>query len=219
MCDERLWRPQAEALPFSATYGNTTQAEDFGDMARQVIEVAPKRFALVGLSMGGILAFEVWRQAPERVTHMALLDTNPHVDTPERKSMRIQQVETALAGGLRELAVDSLKPLYLADSNREDRTLLTTILDMALALGPEVFRRQSAALRKRIDSVPTLASIDCPALVLCGAEDRLCPVEYHEFMAARIPDARLRIVDDCGHLSSLEQPAAVNEELRRLLAR
>ena len=83
--------------------------------------------------------------------------------------MRLQQIEAALAGGLRELAIESLKPLYLAESNRDDQALLGTILDMALDLGPEVFRRQSIALRDRVDSVPTLATIDCPALVLCGA--------------------------------------------------
>ena len=87
---------------------------------------------------------------------------------------------------------------------------------MALDLGPEVFRRQSIALRDRVDSVPTLATIDCPALVLCGDEDTLCPVALHELMAESIAGARLRVVEDCGHLSSLEQPDVVNRELIRL---
>ena len=216
MCDARLWAPQAEALPIPAIHADTTRADSFVDMARQALADAPPQFAIAGLSMGGILAFEIWRQAPQRVTHIALLDTNPYAETPERRSMRLQQIEAALAGGLRELAIESLKPLYLAESNRDDQALLGTILDMALDLGPEVFRRQSIALRDRVDSVPTLATIDCPALVLCGDEDTLCPVALHELMAESITDARLRVVEDCGHLSSLEQPDVVNRELIRL---
>ncbi len=219
MCDARLWAPQTQALPYPAIHADTTTADNFADMARHVLESAPSRFALVGLSMGGILAFEIWRQAADRVTHLALLDTNPHPDAPARRSLRMQQIEIALGGGLRDLAIEGLKPLYLAASRRDDEVLLDCILDMALELGPEVFREQSLALRDRADSVPTLRTIDCPTLVMCGAEDKLCPVEYHEFMAEEIPGARLRIIEDCGHMASLEQPAIVTEEIEQLLAR
>ena len=218
MCDRRLWVPQVAALPQTAVFADTTRADNFKRMASQVLAAAPSRFALAGLSMGGILAFEIWRQAPERVTHLALLDTNPHPESPERKSMRFQQIEAALNGGLRELAVESLKPMYLAESRRDDDALLGTILDMALDLGPEVFERQSLALRERVDSVPTLASIDCPVLVACGAEDRLCPPKLHELMATAIPGARLCVIDDCGHLATLERPDVVNRELQTLFA-
>lgn len=218
MCDARLWHFQAAALPQPVFHAETTRADNFPTMAEQVLAVSPQRFALAGLSMGGILAFEIWRQAPERVTHMALLDTNPHAEIPERKALRPQQIETALAGGLRELAIESLKPLYLAEAHRDNEGLLGTILDMALDLGPEVFRRQSLALRDRVDSVPTLATIDCPAVVICGDEDTLCPIEYHRLMAEKIPRARLVVVENCGHLSSLEQPEVVTEELRQLFA-
>ncbi len=219
MCDARLWAPQTGELPFPHFHADTTAADNFATMAREALAAAPPRFAVVGLSMGGILAFEIWRQAPDRVTHMALLDTSPHPDAPARRSIRMQQIETALAGGLRELAIDGLKPLYLAEAHRNDDALLERILEMALDLGPAVFERQSIALRDRVDSVPTLAGIDCPTLVLCGIEDKLCPVEYHELMAETIPGARLRIVDECGHMASLEQPAIVTQELEQLLAR
>ena len=218
MCDERLWSPQTSGLPYPALHADTAHADNFADMAAQVLDAAPARFALVGLSMGGILAFEIWRQARERVTHMALLDTNPHDESEERQSLRLEQIETALSGGLRTLAIESMKPLYLAASHRDDEALLGLLLDMALTLGPEVFRQQSLALRDRADSVPTLATIDCPTLVLCGAEDKLCPVGYHELMARDIPDARLRVVEDCGHIASLEQPDTVTRELAALLA-
>jgi len=216
MFDARMWEPQVQALAQRIFHANTTCSDNFVDMASQALASAPERFAIAGLSMGGILAFEIWRQAPDRVTHMALLDTNPHAETPERRSLRVQHIEAALAGGLRELAIESLKPLYLARAHREDEELLDTILGMALDLGPDVFHRQSLALRDRQDSVPTLATIDCPVLVMCGDEDMLCPVEYHELMAERIPGARLVIIRQCGHLSSLEQPEIVTRELKNL---
>lgn len=218
MCDERLWSPQSRDLPQRVFHADTTRADSFVTMASQVLESAPERFAVAGLSMGGILAFEIWRQAPRRVSHMALLDTSPHADSPERRTLRLQQIELALAGGLRELAVESLKPLYLAESHRDDDELLQLILDMVLDLGPEVFQQQSMALRSRADSVALLDTITCPTLVLCGDEDMLCPPAFHELMADRIPDARLCIVDDCGHISTLEQPAIVTRELERLLS-
>lgn len=219
MCDARLWAPQVAALPQPAFHADTAQADDFGLMAEQILAAAPPQFAIAGLSMGGIIAFEIWRQAPERVTHMALFDTNPNPEAPEKRSMRFEQIEIALSGGLRELAIESLKPMYLAESRRDDEDLLGTVLDMALDLGPAVFERQSLALRDRADSLPTLATIDCPVLVACGVEDKLCPPRFHEQMAAEIPDASLCVIDDCGHLASLERPDIVNRELRTLFAR
>ena len=218
MCDARLFAPQTAALGNPAFHADTTAAEDFASMAERTLVDAPPEFALVGLSMGGILAFEIWRQAAERVTHLALLDTNPHADAPGRRSLRMEHIDVALNGGLRELAIEALKPEYLAESHRDDAVLLETILDMALDLGPQVFRRQSLALRDREDSVPVLDTIDCPTAVICGVEDRLCPVEYHELMAERIPGAHLTVIEDCGHIATLEQPAVVTRELQRLLA-
>ena len=218
MCDERLWAPQTRAIEQPVFHADTTTADNIPDMAARVLEEAPTRFALAGLSMGGILAFEIWRQAPERITHMALLDTNPRAELAARQSLRMQQVEVALAGGLRELAIEALKPVYLAAAHRENEELLKTIFDMVMELGPEVFRSQSLALRDRPNSVPTLATIDCPTLILCGEEDHICPVEIHEFMAERIPHARLRVIKNCGHMSSLEQPEIVTQELLQLFA-
>ena len=219
MCDARMWAGQIEAIERPVSVPDLSVHDNFVDMAASVLGNAPDRFAVAGLSMGGILALELWRQAPDRITHMALLDTSPFADSPDRQSLRLEQIEQVLAGGLRELAVDSLKPLYLADSNRDDEVLLNVILDMAMDLGPDTFRRQSLALRNRRDSVETLAFIDCPATVICGSEDTLCPLSYHEYMANRIPNAELIVIDDCGHLSSMEQADIVSNELLRLFAR
>ena len=219
MCDARLWSHQIAAFDVPVYVADTSKSDNFADMAAQVLAAAPPSFAMAGLSMGGILAFEIWRQAPERVTHLALLDTNPHPDAPSRKSIRFEQIAAAAAGKLEELAIESLKPLYLAEKSRDDETLLKTILDMALALGPDVFERQSLAVMNRPDSAPTLASISCPTSVICGREDAICPVRFHEFMAHEIPDANLVVIDDCGHLSSMEQPEVVTAELLHLFAK
>jgi pimeloyl-ACP methyl ester carboxylesterase len=219
MCDARMWQAQIDNLSIPATVPSHVAVDNFGAAAADILDGAPEQFALAGLSMGGILAFEIWRQAPHRVTHMALIDTNPFADSPERQSLRLEQIEQVLAGGLRALAVDSLKPKYLAESNRDDEDLLNVILDMAMDLGPEVFRLQSLALRSRADSVDTLPTIDCPVAVICGAEDTLCPPGYHEYMADRISDSKLVVIEECGHLAAMEKPEVVTQELLALFAR
>ena len=218
MCDARMWQAQIDALDVPVLVPYLGNHDNLADMAASVLADAPDEFAIAGLSMGGILAFELWRQAPQRVSHLALIDTNPFADAPQRKSLRLEQIEQVLAGELRKLTVESLKPLYLAQCNRDNHELLETILDMAVDLGPEVFRRQSLALQNRQDSTALLADIRCPAAVICGREDALCPVAYHEYMAARIPGADLLIIDDCGHFATMEQPAAVSNELLHLFA-
>ena len=199
--------------------GDTTRSDTIAGIALDVLRDAPARFALVGLSMGGIVAFEIWRRARDRVTHLALLDTTPHVDRPERQQLRLEQIATVETGKLREVLVSSMKPLYLAQKNRGNQHLLKQILDMALALGPDVFKRQSLALRDRPDSNATLPTIDVPSLVLCGREDALCPVDFHATMAASMPRADFVVLAECGHLSAMEEPAAVTAALRRLLSR
>jgi pimeloyl-ACP methyl ester carboxylesterase len=219
MCDARMWQAQIDSLGVLTSIPLCDEFDNFADAATAILDSAPQQFALAGLSMGGILAFEIWRQAPQRVSHLALIDTNPFAESPERQSLRLTQIEQVVNGGLRSLAIDSLKPMYLAESNRDDEALLNTILDMAMDLGPEVFRLQSLALKNRVDSSEILQQIDCPVSVLCGAEDTLCPVAYHEYMADKISDCKLVVIDECGHLASMEKPEIITQELRELFAR
>jgi pimeloyl-ACP methyl ester carboxylesterase len=219
MCDARMWQAQIDSLDIPTNIPLCDEFDNFTDAATAILDSAPEQFALAGLSMGGILAFEIWRQAPQRITHLALIDTNPFAESPERQSLRLTQIEQVVNGGLRSLAIDSLKPMYLAESNRDDEALLNTILDMAMDLGPEVFRLQSLALKNRADSLETLLQIDCPVSILCGAEDTLCPVAYHEYMTDKISDCKFVVIDDCGHLASMEKPEIVTQELRELFAR
>jgi pimeloyl-ACP methyl ester carboxylesterase len=219
MCDERLWRHQVADLSelCHMQVGDMGEASDIPSIARGILARCPETFALAGLSMGGIVALEMWRQAPQRIERLALLDSNFRADAPERQALRDDQIERVRAGELETVLRDELKPNYLANCHKANTELLDDVLQMGLDLGPDVFVRQSEALRDRPDSSDTLSTIDCPTLVLCGEEDELCPVSLHREMAAAIPHSQLCIIEDCGHLSTMEQPDAVTRNLRNWL--
>ena len=214
MCDARLFGPQINALSPSRPVGvgDLTGHDSMAALAAEVLAQAPERFALAGLSMGGIVAMEVIRQAPGRVARLALLDTNPRAELPEAKARRAPQIEKVRRGGLREVMRDEMKPNYLTEGPfRAD--ILDLCMAMALDLGPEVFVRQSVALRDRPDQLETLRRVRVPTLILCGRHDVPCPVERHELMHGLIQGSTLRIIEGAGHLSTLEQPAAVTAAL------
>ena len=166
--------------------------------------------------MGGIVAMEIMRQASHRITHLALMDTNPYAELDEVKQRRGPQMDKVAAGQLAVVMRDEMKPHYLA-SGPQKAALLDLCLDMALALGPEPFQAQSLALRDRPDYSATLRQVGCPTLLLCGAEDRLCPPERHHAMAEMIPHAQLHIIAAAGHLPTLEQPERVIAAMDQLL--
>lgn len=214
MCDARLFGPQIARFSGKRPIqlAPITAHETVEALAGDVLQHAPPRFALTGLSMGGIVAMEVFRQAPDRVDRLALLDTNPRAELDEVKAGREPQIEKVRTGGLLEVMRDELKPNYLADGkNRQE--VLDLCMEMALDLGPEVFERQSRALQNRPDQQETLRSVNCPALILMGEDDRLCPLDRHQQMQDLIPDSTLKIVRGAGHLPALEQPDAVNKAL------
>ena len=221
MLDGRMFADQIEALQpaYAVDVADLSHGDSIAAMAENALAAAPPRFALVGLSLGGIVALEVFRQARERITHLALLDTTPHADLPERSALRLEQMAAVERGDLAHILKNSMKPLYLSRRHRAMPALLERILQMGLDLGPEVFRRQSSALRTRRSSFDLLRSIDCPALVLCGREDQLCSVQVHSDMAGEIPQADLVVLAQTGHLSPMEEPAGVTASLLRLLQR
>ena len=213
MCDARMWGDLPAALhPRQVIHAQPVDHDTVASLAADILRTAPDRFALAGLSMGGIVAMEVLRQAPARVERLALLDTNPLAETPEVQARRAPQIARALAGGLASVMCDEMKPLYLADTPHRAR-ILDLCMAMALSLGPQVFARQSRALRDRPDQQPTLAAFRGPALVLMGAEDRLCPLDRHQLMQALMPQSDLVAIDGAGHLPSLEQPQATTAHL------
>lgn len=183
-------------------------------LAQSILRNAPPRFALAGLSMGGIVAMEIVRQAPDRVTRLALLDTNPKAETPEASAKREPQKQAARDGRLRAVMVDEMKPNYLVDDPNKP-VILQLCMDMADDLGPDVFIAQSEALASRPDQQDTLRSVTVPTLVLCGRDDIPCPLDRHELMYDLVPNAHLAIIDGAGHLPTLEQPERTNKALRQ----
>ena len=206
MCDERLWREMPRALLAGAVHADLSRDDSISAMAERTLAATNGPLLPIGLSMGGIVALEMARQAPTRIRGLVLSDTNAGADLPERAAVRPAQQERVRAGELETLVADELKPAYLAQRNRDNHPLRALILEMAVDLGEEVFVRQSEALRNRADLRSVLNGFVGPILLTCGAEDRLCPPEWHYAMAARCADAEVEIIDGAGHLLPLEQP-------------
>ena len=218
MCDERLFAPQIDALCFEreVQVAALSSYSQIDKLAADVIKHAPPKFALAGLSMGGIVAMEICAQAPTRVEKLALMDTNPKAELEEVKQQRELQIRDVISGNLRKVMRDEMKPNYLADTlNKQD--ILNTCMEMALSLGADVFVKQSQALRDRHDQQETLRGLDIPVLVLCGSEDRLCSLEQHQLIHKLIPNSWLEVVMDAGHLPTLEQPEKTTEILKTWL--
>ncbi|MCR9111049.1 alpha/beta hydrolase [Marivita sp. XM-24bin2] len=214
MCDARLFEPQIRA--FSPTHpvmvAPITHGQRIEEIASGLLPLLPQKFALAGLSMGGIVAMEILRRAPDRVTRIALMDTNCLAETPQVAANREPQIVKVKSGKLTEVMRDELKPNSLAPGPHRP-AVLQTVMDMAQTLGPEVFIAQSRALQRRRDQQSTLRKVRQPALVLCGAHDALCPVKRHSFMAELIPNAKLTVLEDAGHLPTLETPDETNDAL------
>lgn len=219
LCDRALWRAQTEGLADVAEpwVADLTRDDSMVAMARRVLDAAPPRFALAGLSMGGYVAQQVVREAPERVTRLALLDTSARTDTPEQRQRRLDLIALAERGEFKGVS-DRLLPVFVHPDRLGDAALTGAIKEMTQRVGKDAFLRQQKAIMGRIDSRPSLPRIACPTLVLVGREDVLTPPERHEEIAGLIPGARLETIEHCGHMSTMERPDAVNAALRRWLA-
>jgi pimeloyl-ACP methyl ester carboxylesterase len=219
LCDARLFEPQAAALRSRAvTVGDITSADSIEAIAAHVLGSSPPRFAVAGLSMGAIVAFEIWRQAPRRVAGLAVFDSTHRAEASHvaaRRQAEIELVQREGTAGLRRL----LREIYLPKFFYRTRaTLEDRMLQMATACGPEVLVRQWRALMTRPDSLSTLESVSVPALVARGADDQMCPVDLHEAMATAL-GVRCHQIERCGHLPSLEAPAQTSGLLRGWLLR
>jgi pimeloyl-ACP methyl ester carboxylesterase len=212
MCDEDLW--SGLKLPGDVVHADLTRDDAILRMAEGALQAAPSKFVAVGLSMGGIVAFQIARLAPDRLEGLVLLDTNPSADTPEKQTMRTRQQQSVQAGKLAQVVAEELKPNYLARANRLRVDLLDRAHAMSLRLGPDVFVRQAEALKTRPDAWPVLPTLQMPVLIACGAEDRLCPPELHARMAAACPQSDFATVENAGHLTPMEQP----QQLSSLIA-
>ena len=220
MCDSRMYAPQIDALKNIAQcqVGCISGADNMADIAAQVLARAPKEFALAGLSMGGIVAMEIVRQAPHRVTRLALMDTNPKAEIADVKAARKPQIDAAKAGFLEQVLRETMVPRYF--TNHYPHTQLEQLcIDMGLTLGKEAFIRQSLALKNRRDQQDTLANFHKPCLILMGEEDELCPLDRHLCMLSLLPQSTFISIPKAGHIPPLEQPKATSAALTQWMTK
>lgn len=219
LCDARLWRDVVTPLcdTVAPMVADLTLDDSVAAMASRTLIAAPPRFALAGLSMGGYVALEIMRQAPERVTHLALLDTSARPDSEERREARRKGIENVKLGKFIGVS-RSLLPSLVAKRNL-NTPLAEEVQSMAERLGQDAYIRQQKAILGRIDSRPTLAEIKVPTLIGVGTEDILTPPELAEEMAATIPHADIVRFAKSGHLPTMENPKAVAGAMANWLAR
>jgi pimeloyl-ACP methyl ester carboxylesterase len=206
-------RIYAPVIPALWRFGPVTVANHIRDdnmdaIARRILAEAPPRFALAGHSMGGYIAFEIMRQAPERVAKLALLNTQARPDAPEAIERRRGMIKVIESGGF-SAATDTLYAILVHTSRRDDAALRGVVHAMADDIGPEAFVRQVTAVMARTDSRPTLATITCPTLVLTSDQDSVISNSLSAEIADGISGAKLVTIANCGHLSQIEQPQAV----------
>ncbi len=219
VCTAELFAFQVGALwtHGPVTVASTLDGETMGDLAAAILADAPPRFALAGLSMGGYIALDIMRRAPDRVVRLALLDTSARPDTPDQSEGRRAAIARVEAGEL-EAVLREMAPRLLHPDHQTDATLIGAQMRMGLAVGPKAYIRQQSAIIGRIDSRPHLAEITVPTWIVVGDQDAVTPPERAQEMASAIPGARLKIVEGAGHLTPLEQPDAIERLLTEWLS-
>lgn len=215
LCDAALWDHQNRYLDEVAAVhvADATRHDTIEAMARSVLDEAPDNFALAGLSMGGYVAMEIMRQAPDRVLRLALLDTTARPDREDQRRRRRGMVALAKTGKFKGVT-PRLIPMLIHPDRQAEPELCDAILGMAERVGKDAFIRQQTAIMGRPDSRPDLGRVRCPTLVVCGREDAVTPLELSVEIADAIPGARLSVIEECGHLSTMERPQAATALLR-----
>lgn len=220
MCDARLFGPQIAELSAdtAVTVAPITLGDRIEETASSLLDQLPKRFALAGLSMGGMVAMEILRRAPDRVTRLALIATSPLAETPVDAANREEDIVKVRSGRLDEIMRKRFHVETFAPGPYRSE-IIEMVMDMAQTLGEGVYVRQSRALQRRKDQQATLSRCRVPTLVLCGAHDVICPVKRHEAMAELAPHAELHVLQDSGHYLTLEQPGDATAALRAWMQR
>lgn len=210
LCNRELWAHQTANLAHIAriTVADVTQDDSIAAMAQRLLALAPPTFALAGLSMGGYVAQEVMRQAPDRVTRLALLDTSARPDSEDQRARRRGLIELSTRGQFKGVT-PRLLPLLVHPDRLDDALLVARITAMAEDVGQAGFVRQQTAIMGRIDGRPSLRHIQCPTMVIGGADDVITPPEVMGEIAELVPGASYHRLPDCGHLSTMEEPEVV----------
>ncbi|WP_425404763.1 alpha/beta fold hydrolase [Hwanghaeella sp.] len=220
LCNATLWEHQVSGLEGLArsTIADVTADDSLAGMAARLLSKAPPRFSLAGLSMGGMVCMEVMRQAPERVERLALLDTNPGADNAERAAQRRRMLDRFNAGEVDTLVQEFLE-LVVPPNRLDEDSLIRPMRAMMKDVAEKAFPAQVKALIERQDSRADMPDYDLPVSLICGRQDKLTPLAFHEEMAGLIPGADLTVIEDCAHMSTMERPDTVNEALRGWLKR
>jgi pimeloyl-ACP methyl ester carboxylesterase len=217
ICDARLWRDVMTGLDARSTVADLTEDDSMAGMAARALAAAPPRFALAGLSMGGYVALEIMRQAPERVTHLALLDTSARADDAGRRETRRKGIEMVgqgkFIGVSRGLLGSLIAPQHMGTEVARD------VQAMSERVGQAAYLRQQVAIMNRVDSRPLLETITVPTLVGVGEADKMTPPELAEEIAAGIAGSELVRFPDSAHLPTMENPAAVIAAMEKWLKR
>ena len=218
ICDASMYAPQSAAFSDSLAVDGYGLCESLPGMAEIVLEQAPERFDLFGHSMGGRVAMEVYRKAPERVRRLALVSTGVHPVGANEPASRAELQAIGHEQGY-EALVDVWLPPMVAEANRDKPEVYGACREMCLRQSQEQFDAQINALLARPEVESLLPGIDCPTLVMTGGEDTWAGPEQHQRIADAIPDSELVIVEGAGHMIQLEAPAAVNAAIADWLSR
>ena len=218
LTDERLYAAQVAAL--EADYECAVFAfrdhDSLAGMAQELLAKTPERFTLIGLSLGGYLAFEIIRRQLQRLERLVLMDTTAAADHPARRAGRLADIAKVSEGGI-EALIPELPARWLHPAHVQRVELTNLVSSMVRSIGARGQFNQQTAMLSRPDSHADLERVRVPTLLMCGREDPVTPVQDHEAMAACIPGARLEVIESCGHLSTIEQPEVVNRVLRNWL--
>ncbi len=210
LCDAFVWKYQAAALEPIAdvTIADVSRHDDLTEMAHAALETVDGPVDVVGHSMGGRVAFELWRVAPERVRSLVVLDTGAHPAGPGESASRQLLLDVSATHGMSALA-DAWLPPMVHPERRTDAEFMEPLRAMVMRATAAQHARQIKALLSRPDATPLLGTITVPTLVIVGRQDEWSPVDQHEAIAGAIPGARLAVIENSGHMVTLEQPAVV----------
>lgn len=214
MCDARVWATQLTVLSYErpVMVAPVCNGDRIEEIASGMLSALPAKFALCGHGMGGVIALELYRRAPERVLRLALIGTNPLSDTPQEAADREPRMIGAKSGRFEAMMEQDVVPRHVGQGPRRGQAI-AELQEMATSLGPETFIRQERAMQRRRDAQGTLRRINVPTLVLAGDEDQIVPLKRQEFLAELIPYAKLGVLPGVGHMAMLEDPEGTTEAL------
>ncbi|CAN5540223.1 alpha/beta fold hydrolase [soil metagenome] len=224
LCSPRLFAPQLAALGDVAEIvvpdwrkAPLSIFDTWEKTARWVIDQMPsEKFALAGLSLGGMISVEIMQIAAERVTRLALLDTGMRAQTPTEQAIRRSRIRLANEGHF-ELVLGLQMSRFIPAYRLPDKALVDEVMTMCTETGMEIYKRQEELAATRVDRRPDLPRIACPTIVVCGRDDAATPLFMSEEIAAAIKGSELIVIEQCGHLITMEKPVETNAILRKWL--